>query len=113
MTSFAPYHPGSDDSPWYFGHVPVPATLTPVYPKTSKVNRMVISNTSVSAQTLTVFDMSTNNAGQPCQIWPTVTIAANSVEVVKLEVMANGGVQWQASASGVLHAQIIGGCPDV
>jgi len=71
---------------------------------------MWLSNVTADAVTVLVTDLSTEAGGSPCQVWPAVTIAANSVVVIDLQsVVANGGVAWSASAANAIHGQISGG----
>jgi hypothetical protein len=103
-------YPIGNIQPWYHGLEPIPATNTVIYPQTTKVNTAILANTSTSDQTVTILDCSTNNGGQPCALLPTITVKANSLEVVNFaSAVSNGGVQWVASAAGVVMGEVIGG----
>lgn len=94
---------------WQQGMVAIPATPQAFATRTVQLDAMVLANTSTSAVTVQVYDASTNCNGASCQIWPTVTIAANSTQIVNLlGVRATSGAYWIASTAGVVDGWIRG-----
>jgi hypothetical protein len=110
LLTINPY-PVTPPNQWNFGLSPVPGASPQILVgQTTTLIKLYVSNTSNAPVTLTVYDNSTNGpGGTPCQIFPAVSIPANAVDVVDLGgVIANGGVSWQASVDGVLHAWLRG-----
>lgn len=85
----------------------VPATATDVVARDVFVMRINLSNTSASAVTVTISDKSTNCNSGPCQIWPAVTIAANTVYMVDVGgEQFIGGIRWSATAANAVVGSI-------
>lgn len=85
----------------------VPTTSTTVVSATAnyvKVDAIVLRNTSASAVTVTISDLSSNCNGSPCSITPgALSIAANTLYILKLNgEPASGGVQWSASTANAV-----------
>lgn len=85
----------------------VPATATDVVARDVNVMRINLSNTTGSAVTVTITDKSTNCGGSACQIWPAITISANTVYMVDVGgEQFVGGIRWSASASNAVVGSI-------
>ena len=80
---------------------PVPTSETAVITTSVRIGQLHLTNTTAGALTVIIKDRSTNCGGSACEIWPTVSIAANTVYVAELHVPAASGFTWQASGSGV------------
>ena len=93
-----PYPQFSQEWQTQTGYIPNSATV--ITATDSYVDRVVLSNITAGSVTITITDTSTNCGGSVCQIWPTVTIAANTVYVADMGgIYAPGGVKWQCSAA--------------
>ena len=104
----SPY-PVAPPNAWQYGMTVVPITPVQIFPSTTTLTKMYVANTTASAVTLTVTDRSAENSGSPCQIYPSVSVPANSVQVVDFGgVTANYGVIWFASTANALHAWLRG-----
>jgi hypothetical protein len=90
------------------GLITVPSSTTTVFSFTVRVDRMYFSNRTGSAVTVTVTDGSTNCTGSSaCQLFPAVSIAANSTYAVDLGgVTAQLGVKWSASSANAVDGWI-------
>jgi hypothetical protein len=102
-------YPGSFSTNWYVGPRAVPDSSTAVISQTTYLISMVLANTTASAVSVTVVDQSTNCNSGACQIFPAVSIAANTVYVIDLKgIPAVGGVKWSASSANAIHGSIQG-----
>ena len=78
----------------------VPNTQTDLVTSTVRLSKLHLANVTGGAITVLIKDRTTNCNSASCQIWPTVSIAANSVYTADLQgVPANSGASWQASAA--------------
>ena len=81
----------------------VPSVSTAVTTSTVYLYSLHLANTTGSAVTVIVADRSTNCGGTVCQLWPTVSIAANTVYTADLGgIPANSGFTWIASTGSAV-----------
>lgn len=81
----------------------VPGTLTAITAVDSLLGGVWLSNPSGGSVTVTITDNSTACGGTVCQIWGTITVAANSIASFSFGgLQAVGGVKWSASAGTTL-----------
>lgn len=66
------------------------------------------SNSTGSTVTLSIGDGTTNCNGAACQVFPAVSVAANSVVSVDFGRLPVSGVTWSASAANSLQGYIKG-----
>lgn len=99
---------GAQAPPWEVGLTNVPAASTVVISQTVHVQQMTLVNTTGSAVTVTVQDLSTNCNGAACTVFA-ASIAANTTYTVTLGgTKANGGVQWVASTANAVSGWMRG-----
>lgn len=85
----------ADTTPSY-----IPNSATAVTTSTVRIYTLYLANNTAGALTVTILDRSTNCNSAGCPLWPTVSIAANSVYTAQLSgVPATTGFTWQASAA--------------
>ena len=90
----------------------VPNSSTDLTTTDSYLDKVVLSNITAGAVTVVIKDKSTNCGGSACQIWPTVSMAANTVYTADLGgIYAPGGVQWECSAATSVVGWIKGKYP--
>ncbi len=99
---------------WHVGLTALPSSSTQAIAATSAshyiwIDRLMLSNTSASSVTVTITDQGTNCNGGPCQIFPAVTLAANTVYAVDLGgARSYGGISWSATTANVVHGWMAG-----
>lgn len=94
--------------PWEVGLTNVPSTATKVVGQTVHVQQMTLVNTTGSAVTVTVADLSTNCNSATCTVF-SASIPANTTYTVALGgVRANGGLTWVASTANAVSGWIRG-----
>ncbi len=82
--------------------VAVPTSATAVVSTNVRLDRAQFTNTTAGALTITITDQSTNCGGSPCDLFKTVSIAANTVYQIDFHgVPAPGGFKWSASNTGI------------
>ena len=78
----------------------VPSTQTDVVTRTVRLNKLYLANVTGGAVTVLIKDRATNCNNANCQLWPTISIAANTVYTAEFGGLpAASGVSWQASAA--------------
>jgi len=78
----------------------IPNSTTVIVAKDVKIGKIVLSNTTAGALTVTISDRSTSCNGGACQIWPAISIAANTVYTADLGgTFMQSGISWSASAA--------------
>ena len=81
----------------------VPSGSTALTTSTAYLYKLHLANTSGSAVTVILADRSTNCGGSVCQLWPTISIAANTVYTADLGgIPANSGFTWIASTGSAV-----------
>jgi len=81
----------------------VPSGSTAVTTSTAYIYRLHLANTSGGAVTVILADRSTNCGGSVCQLWPTISIAPNTVYTADLGgIPANSGFTWIASTGSAV-----------
>ena len=95
--------------PWQYGMTALPSSPTQITTNSTSVDYLYLANTSGSSVTVTIVDGSTNCNGAACKVFPSVTIAANTVYAVPCYgVYATNGISWSANTANVIHAWIAG-----
>jgi len=85
----------SDAGPTY-----IPNTVTVAMGANARLFFLHLANSTSGAVTVTINDRSNNCNNGPCPLWPTVSIAGNTVYITPLNgILAVGGFTWQASAA--------------
>lgn len=99
---------------WHTGYVVfVPASPATITTSDVLLGGIWISNVTGGAVTLTITDGSTHCGGSACQIWPVVSVAANSVVAFSFGGLpASGGVKWTAGAGTSLEGWMWGNYTD-
>ena len=81
---------------------PVPTSPTALVSTTVRLDRARFVNTTAGALTITITDQGTNCSSSVCDVWKTISIAANTYyEVNFAGVPMVGGFKWSASNTGV------------
>ncbi len=90
---------------WHQPQVFVPASSTPITTSDSLLTHFHLANTSAGSISVTFTDNSTNCGGSPCQFWPAISLAANTVQEVDFGVggiLCTGGIKWSASSGSAV-----------
>lgn len=80
----------------------IPNSTSVVTTRDATLKKLILSNVTAGAITVTISDRSTRCNSAACQIWPAVSIAANTVYVVDLGnsgVYCESGFSWSASGA--------------
>ncbi len=78
----------------------IPNSTTAVVSTSANLYTLWLSNTTGGAVTVTIADRGTGCNGSPCQIWPVISIAANTVYVTPMYgIPALNGFTWTASSA--------------
>ena len=81
----------------------VPGTSTAMTTLDSQLAQLHLANTTGSTVTVTITDNSTACGGSVCQLWPAITIAANTVYENNFGgLIATGGVKWSATTASAV-----------
>lgn len=89
--------------PWYQALGWVPNSSTSVTTADSILNYLHLGNTSGSTVTVTITDSSTACGGSACQVWPAITIAANTVYDNNFNgIICKGGIKWTATTANAV-----------
>lgn len=101
--------PPAIGQPWQQAIGFVPNTSTAVTTSNSFLQFLYLANATSSTVTVTLTDNSTACSSGACTIWPTVSIAANSVYVASLGGMyVTGGVKWSAGTATAVVGYMLG-----
>lgn len=109
--SLAPYpFPANAPNNWQYGLATLPSSASTVIAQTTFLQKGWFANRSGAAVTVTITDKTTACTGSSaCQVWPTVSIPANTAQKVDFGgVASNGGVSWSASAANAVDGWIQG-----
>ena len=91
----------------FFKKATLPTSPTVVTAATSYLDFLHLANKSTTLTVkVTIVDASTDCAGGPCTIWPTVTIAPNQVYTAPLYGIQAAGITWSADTASAVDAQI-------
>ena len=81
----------------------VPNSTTTVTTDTVRLYNLHLANTTAGAVTVIIKDRSTNCNSAACELWPTVSIAADTVYTTNLQgLAANSGFTWEASSANAV-----------
>jgi hypothetical protein len=88
----------------------IPAVSTTAVSGLVKLKSVVLINTSASAVTCTIVDISTDCGAAACQVAPTGSLAANTMWVWEFgtaHMAVDGGIAWSCSTASVVVGRII------
>lgn len=81
----------------------IPNSTTAVAKYTVRIKTLYLANKTASAATVTLKDRSTNCGGAACQVWPAVSIPANSVYVADLRnIRVISGFTWESDTASAV-----------
>jgi len=87
-------------APAVVGPIFIPNSTAVIVARDVKIGKVILSNTTAGALTVTISDRSTSCNSGACQIWPAISIAANTVYTVDLYgTFMQSGISWSASAA--------------
>jgi hypothetical protein len=102
LVAFAAWPLLAQAPPWEVGLQFVPTTTAKLVTQTVHVQQMTLVNTSGSAVTVTVSDLTTNCSSAACSLF-SASIPANTTYTVSLGgARAQSGVSWSASAGSAV-----------
>jgi len=84
----------------------VPSSNTTVTTAAVRVYTVFLANVTAGAVTVTIKDRTTNCNGAACQVWPAVSIAANTVYIADMKGVAMTGIDWSASSGNSVVGQL-------